>query len=677
MLMAGLAAAEADPVARLRFLAAEIARHDELYFRKAQPEISDFEYDRLKQEFAELRSRFPGEAERRIESVDAVGDDRLVGWTKRAHRVPMLSLEKAYSEAALRAFDRDVRAALGAERIAYVVEPKFDGLAVSAIYEHGRLTAVVTRGNGREGDDVTETARATLAIPERLRTDAAVNAPGFVELRGEIYMPLAEFARINREREEAGESLYASPRNLAAGTLKTREPAEIAERRLAGVFYGIGALDPGERAPATQAELLEQIGAWGLRVPETALRVESVDAAWAAAQAIGRARSGLAYPIDGVVVKVDARAHQRALGETAQAPRWAIACKFMPERATTRVKAIAIQVGRTGVLTPVAELEPVQLGGATIARASLHNAQEIARLDVRRGDAVIVERAGEIIPSIVGVERGARGSGSAPYVFPANCPACDAAAVRDAGEAAWRCSNPRCPAQVKRRILHFASAQGVAITGLGEATIAALVDARKVSGIADLYALTPEDLRAAAGVGATSADALIRAIEASKRTELWRFVHGLGLPRVGVVNAQALAARFETLARLAAATESELREVRGIGERTAAEIVSFFERLGGERWVAALAARGVMPANSPRAKGPLSGKTFVLTGRLPTLTRDEATRLIEAAGGRVVGEASRRMDYVVAGDGPGKALERARSLGAAVLNEEELRRLAE
>jgi DNA ligase (NAD+) len=668
---------EAEAVARerLRFLGVEIARHDTLYFQKAAPKISDLEYDTLKREFEALRAKFPDEAAQLTDAMDAIGDDRSEGWGKHRHRVPMLSLEKAYTEAALRAFDADVREKSGDGDIAYVVEPKFDGLAISAIYERGKLARLVTRGNGHEGDDVTMNARAIRALPRTLLAGEGADLPAFVEVRGEVFLTFAEFERINREREDAGEAPYASSRNLAAGTLKSLAAGDEEARRLEVVFYALGACDSGAAMPASQTAMLAQIAAWGLPAVERVRRVDTIDAAWAEIEELGRERARLPYPIDGVVVKIDSRATQQKLGESERAPRWAVAYKFTAERATTRLQAITIQVGRTGVLTPVAELEPVVLGGATIARASLHNADEIARRDLRLGDAVVVERAGEIIPAIVAVDFSAREAGSVPYVFPAACPACGRAAMRRDGEAAWRCVNARCAAQVKRQLLHFASQQAMGIRGLGEATIDALVDSGKVDGVADVYRLTRADLLAIPRFGEDAAEALLRAIEASRRVELWRVVHGLGIRGVGAVSAKALARHFGGLSELAAASEADLRAVNGIGAETARAVAEYFGEGGGRETVQALLAGGVEPRSASTASIQLAGKTFVLTGKLPGLTRAEAVRLIEAAGGEVTSAVSRRTDFVVAGENAGEPLTRARQLNVRAIDETGLREL--
>ncbi|MFA6288948.1 MAG: NAD-dependent DNA ligase LigA [Opitutaceae bacterium] len=629
----GQAAGAEDSGVRLRWLRAEIARHDELYFKKAAPEISDAEYDALKREMRALEKT----------QAQPVGDDRSGDFPTYRHRVPMLSLEKAYSEAELRAFiDRVQRALGGRQSGAWVIEPKFDGLAISVTYEGGKLVRAVTRGNGLEGDDVTANVLTIAGLPRML----PAGCPDVVEVRGEVYMSYAEYNRINAERTEAGEDVFAHPRNLAAGTLKQRDPAEVAKRRLSIVFYGLGAWEGAAPAPVSQQALHAQLRAWGLPGVESFAVAATVDEVWAAVQQAGQKRASLGFPTDGAVVKIDSVAAQRALGASEEAPRWAVAYKFPPERVTTRLRAITLQVGRTGVVTPVAELEPVKIGGTTIARATLHNADEIARRDLRVGDFVYVEKAGEIIPAIAGVDLGRRASGAVVFVFPSKCPACETPLVRVEGEAAVRCPNSRCPAQVRRRVEHFASPEGAGIKGLGPVLIETLVKAGKVGGVADLYRLKRED-----GVSA----AVLAEIERSKRVELGRFVFGLGISGVGQKAADALALRCRSLEAVA--------KEPGLGEEGRALIVE-------------LIALGVNPQAAVAVTGgALAGKTVVLTGTLPTWSRAEATRRIEAAGGRVAGSVSRKTDWVVAGEGAGDKLEAARTLGVAVIDEAKLRSL--
>ena len=656
--------------ARVDSLRREIAHHDELYYKKSAPEISDAAYDRLKLELAALEKDFPAAAAGDSPS-DSLGDDRSGAFPLYRHRERMLSLDKSYSEADLRGFYARLAKQLGRTDLVYVVEPKFDGLAVSVTYERGKLVRAVTRGNGREGDDVTANALTIAVLPRELRAtapDGSANLiPDVVELRGEVYLPLAEFARINREREAAGEEPFAHPRNLAAGTLKLLDPREVAERKLAIVLYGWGAWTPVAALPATQREFHARVRAWGLPGLESFSTARTADEVWSAVQAFDRARPQLAFPVDGAVVKLDSVPLRNEVGATEHAPRWAVAYKFSPERAETQLLAITVQVGRTGVLTPVAELAPVRLGGSTIARASLHNAREIARADIRVGDFVYLEKAGEIIPAIVGVNRARRPATSVAFVFPTACPACGTAVTQVAGETAVRCPNPACPAQLRRRVQHFASEACVAIAGLGPSVVDALVASGRVKGLPDLYRLKREDLLALKGVGAKSADRLLASIEASKRAELWRFIYGLGLPQIGTVSAKELSRKFRSLDALAAAGAGDFSAV--LGASSAAAVAAHFAVPANRAVIADLLALGVQPAAPAVANAILAGKLFVVTGTLPHLTRAQAEAKILAAGGKVAGSVSRKTDYVLVGEGSGAKLDAARALGVTVIDE--------
>lgn len=533
--------------ARLHWLQAEIARHDDLYFKKNAPEITDAEYDQLKRELIALQKAFPDEIPAAAKKATP-GDDRSGELTTHRHRAAMLSLEKAYSEAELRGFLSRVERTLRREDLVYVVEPKFDGLAVSLTYERGRLVRALTRGDGSEGDDVTSNVQAIAGLPRELRAsdkDGAGNAiPDLVELRGEIYLTFAEFARINAEREAAGDEAFAHPRNLAAGTLKQKDPALVAQRRLSAVVYGWGAWEGAAAGPVSQQAFHALVRAWGLPGVEAVGVAKTAEETWSLVGRMGRQRSTLGFPTDGVVVKVDSFAWQRELGASDEAPRWAVAYKFPPERVTTRLKGITLQVGRTGMLTPVAELDPVEISGTTIARATLHNVEEIARRDLRVGDFVYVEKAGEIIPAIVGVEVERRGADVVKYELPENCPSCATALVRGAKDV--RCPNGRCPAQVQRRIEYFASRAGVGIAGLGPSLIESLMTTKKLGSVADLYRLQAGD-----GVSAR----VLSEVESSKSADLRRYVGALGFEGVGPKKAGMLATRYGSLAALTGAEE--------------------------------------------------------------------------------------------------------------------------
>lgn len=657
-----------DVPERINHLRAELARHDDLYFRQAKPEITDAEYDRLKRELIALEAAHPELATK----TRAIGDDRSGRFPVHKHRERMLSLDKAYTEAEWRTFHARLTRQLGRSDLTFVIEPKYDGLAISLTYVRGVLVRALTRGNGAEGDDVTANVRLIRTLPAELRAAGAA-VPERVELRGEIYLTHAEFARINAAREAAGEETFAHPRNLAAGTLKSSDPAEVAERRLSVVIHGWGAWE-GIAAPASQQGFHAQVRAWGLPALDGFRIAHTADEAWAAVRAFGQERSRLDFPIDGAVVKLDDTALRARVGADEHAPRWAIACKYEPERAVTRLRGITLQVGRTGVLTPVAEFDPVELGGSTVARATLHNRDEIARRDIRVGDFIEVEKAGEIIPAVTGVQLTRRPEGTQAFVFPDRCPSCDTTLTAKSGAAAVRCPNTRCPAQRQRRLEHFASAQGVDLKGIGPATIAALIAAGRLRSPADFYRLKSDELRSVSGIGEKLADRLLAEIERSKSAELWRFIHGLGIPQVGAAKAQELAVRCGGLAALARMAEAVLADE--VGPSAAASVAEFMARPENQADIRAMLAAGVRPTAPRVTDSALRGKVFVFTGTLSGLSRAQAVKQVVAAGGVVRDSVSRRTDYVVAGEGAGEKLAEAKRFGVRVIDVEEFRRMA-
>jgi DNA ligase (NAD+) len=684
----------AEAKKRIAELRKQVAHHDELYYRKAAPNIPDREYDQLKRELGELEAQFPQFAAKTSPTA-RVGDDRLEGFTTYRHRLAMQSLDNTYSEEELRAFHQRLVKLFGREDLAYVVEPKIDGLAVSVTYEKGKLVRAVTRGNGEEGDDVTANARTIRTLPAELKGGKKVSLPDFIEIRGEIYLTLAEFQRINKEREEAGEAIYANPRNLAAGTIKQLDSKEVAQRKLEIVLYGVGFCEPALSRPGgapgstgsppadSQAHYHELVKGWGLPTVERYWKATGIDEVWVAVRELDKLRHTFAYGTDGAVVKLDAFALQREAGSTAKAPRWAIAYKFEPERAETKINAITVQVGRTGVLTPVAELEPVILAGTTVSRATLHNADEIARKDIRVGDFVLVEKAGEVIPAVIEVNLKRRTPACKPYKFPESCPVCGTATVQYEGEVATRCPNVNCPAQVRRRLGHFVSKACLDIDGLGTAMIDELVDKGWVKELPDLFRLKREDLLTLGKNVEKSTDNLLAAIEAGKQRELWRVVHGLGIPHVGVSASKDLAGHFRDLEKLAEARMEDflvkkVSVISGIGETMARAIVGFFNEPRNRSMVADLLRAGVRPqapAKPVGASAALAGKTIVLTGTLPTLTREEATARIEAAGGKTSGSVSKKTHYVLAGAEAGSKLDKAKELGVPVIDEARLLQL--
>jgi DNA ligase (NAD+) len=660
---------------RIVVLREDIARHDELYYRKAEPEITDRDYDRLKRELTDLEEAYPLFAMTNS-PTQKVGDDRSEGFQSYVHRERMMSLDNTYSDDEMREFHARLGRELEREDYVLVVEPKIDGLAVSVTYEQGKLVRAVTRGNGVEGDDITANVRTIRTLPTELRAGQGAPVPETIEIRGEIYLTTEAFNRINTEREEAGQPLYANPRNLAAGTIKQLDSAVVAQRKLEIVLYGRGFTEPVTALPETQRQFNEWIKAWGLPTVERQWVAQNADDIIGAIKELEVVREGFVYATDGAVVKLDEVALQRRLGSTSKAPRWAMSYKFEAERVETRLNAISIQVGRTGVLTPVAELEPVQLAGSTVARATLHNRDEIARKDIRVGDYVSVEKAGEIIPAVIAVNLSKRTPACVAYVFPDKCPECETPAEQIKGEVAVKCPNRECPVQVRRRVQHFASRAGLDIEGLGAAMVDQLVEKGWVRRLPDLYHLQRDDLMTLGKNVGKSSDNLLAAIEASKTAELWRFVHGLGITHVGVAAAKDLARVFGSLTALAdAKIEHYIRDkesvISGIGGTMAAAIMGFFADEYNRSMVAELLAAGVSPTVPDLGGGGtlFAGKTFVLTGTLPTLTRDQAASLIEDAGGKVSGSVSKKTTYLLAGTEAGSKLAKAEKLGVAIIDE--------
>jgi len=663
--------------------------HDDLYYKKAKPEISDQSYDQLKSQLASLESKH---AELALSlgldtPTQTIGDDRSSGFKTVKHRIPMQSLDNTYSEAELREFHARLVKLTDTKDLSYCVEPKIDGVAVCVTFEKGNFVRAVTRGNGVEGDDITANALTLYGLPKKLKSSQEFPVPDIIEIRGEIYLTETEFQRINTERIEDGLELYANPRNLAAGTIKQLDPKEVARRKLEIVLYGIGFCSPVSFSGLTQMDYQERLRAWGAPTVERCWHAKGIDEACRAVEALDKLRHSFTYGTDGAVIKLDSFLLQNRLGSTSKAPRWAIAYKFEPERAETLLKEISIQVGRTGVLTPVAELTPVLLAGSTVARATLHNRDEIARKDIRVGDYVFVEKAGEVIPAVVGVNLAKRKRESVRFEFPKHCPSCGTLAIFHEGEVALRCPNYDCTIQIRRRIQHFVSKNCVDIDGLGEAMVATLVEKGWISTLADVYRLPSRrlDLLSLGKKVEKSTDNLIAAIESSKTTELWRFVHGLGISHVGAAAAKDLALHFGSLEALASAKITDLLSennetiIEGIGETVTAAILAFFTHTRNKVLISELNKLGVSPVgptiNLALSSGSLAGKTLVLTGTLPTLKREQAAHLIEQAGGKVSGSVSKKTDYLVAGEEAGSKLDKALELGVPVIDEQQLLKL--
>ncbi|MBX7103053.1 MAG: NAD-dependent DNA ligase LigA [Gemmataceae bacterium] len=668
------------PAHRIAELCESIRRHDHLYYVEARPEISDRDYDRLLDELKKLEADHP-DLVTPDSPTQRVGGAPIAGFVTVVHRVPMLSIDNTYDAAELREFDARVRKLLPGEPVRYVVEPKIDGVAMSLTYENGLLTVGATRGDGERGDDVTHNLRTIPGIPLRLHGD---HPPALFEARGEVYMNRAELERTNVGRLAAGEEPYANPRNLTAGTLKLLDPRLCAERRLSFFAYGSGAIDG--ISPATHRELLDLLRAFGFPVNTHIVSFESIDDVVSYCTQWADERHKLPYDTDGLVIKVDDLAQREKLGVRSKSPRWVVAYKFAAEQATTRLRAIDVQVGKTGKLTPVARLDPVRLAGTTVSNASLHNAQEIKRKDIRAGDLVVVEKAGEIIPYVVRSEPDARTGAEAVFEFPKACPVCGGSVEPDEGEVFYYCTNPACPAQLKERLRYFATRNAMDIEGLGEGVVEQLVDTGLVGSIPDLFRLEVDKItdlqlkgeKATRKLGAKNAKTLIDGIRTSKDRGLTRLLTGLGIRHVGEHVADLLAQRFGSAAGLLAATAEQLAGVEGIGPQRAGAIHAFFQSDSGRALIAELESLGVKLTEDQRvvpASSGLSGKTVVVTGTLTKFSRDEAEAMVRAAGGHPAGSVSKKTDYLIAGEKAGSKLEKARSLGIPVLTEEEFEKL--
>src|SRR5438105_2973710 len=638
------------------------------YYVLDAPTLSDAEYDRLFRELSELESAHP-ELRAPDSPTQRVGAQPSDKFAKVQHRRPMMSLANVMSEEELVEFDGRVRRLLGDDPVTYVFEPKLDGLAVTLTYERGRLVQGATRGDGQFGEDVTANLRTIKSVPLQLEH----GAPSILEARGEVFIRKADFAKLNAEREAAGEPTFVNPRNSAAGSLRQLDPRETAKRPLSIFFYDVG--DTGDLVFTSHWDKLAKLRELGLRVNPENQRCESLDAVRARYRDLLSRRHEIPYEIDGSVVKVDSEDQRRRLGAVSRTPRWAIAYKFPAEEEATTVEQIAVSVGRTGALTPVAFLTPVHVGGVTVSRATLHNEEEVRRKDVRVGDRVFLRRAGDVIPEIVRVIVEARPPEGLPeFKMPSHCPACGAEAHREG--AITRCSNLSCPAQLHGRLRHFASRGAMDIEGLGDQTCSQLVGRGLVKTPADLYALTREQWLALERMGDKSVDNLLAALESSKQTSLRRFIYALGIRLVGEATARALALQFGAVARLFAATLDGLQGVRDVGPEVAQQIFDFTQTAENRDAVDRLLQAGVHPAPEVvQAGGPFAGKTVVLTGSLSTLSREDAKAEIERRGGRVSGSVSRQTDLVVAGEEAGTKLNKAKELGVRIVDESAFRAL--
>jgi DNA ligase (NAD+) len=688
---------------RHTWLVEEIRRHDRAYYVEAKPVISDRDYDRLYHELLDLEKEFPEFATPDSPS-HRVGGAPLTEFKSVRHAVPMMSLDNTYSQEEVGDFVKRVQKLLPDEKLEWVVEPKVDGVAVSLCYGNGQFIVGATRGDGTTGDDITANLKTIRSVPltlvgtrstasptSKIR-DAVESVPTVLEVRGEVFLPHAGFEKLNTERKSAGEEIFANPRNAAAGSLKQLDPKIVAKRPLDIILYGIGAPStvsaktgnqhavPEAGAPQTQIELLNFLKSLGFKTPERTWFCRTEDELITAIAELDTVRKKFAYETDGAVIKLNSFEQQRRVGATAKAPRWAIAYKYAPEQAETKLKAITIQVGRTGALTPVAELEPVFLAGSTISRATLHNEDYIREKDIRIGDTVVIEKAGEVIPAVVSVVLKKRIGDGKKFHFPKTCPECGANVAKEIGDdeeegAIWRCVNPDCPAQVRGRLEHWCSRGAMDIEGGGEALAALLVKSGLVHDVADLYSLKMEQIAALERMGEKSAKNFIDAVAASKSRDMWRVLFGLGILHVGAGVAKALARHFATLDQVFAASAEQLTETEDIGEVIAQSIVQWYGDPANRKLIERLSLAGLNFKSSlyqPAAKaGPFAGKTFVLTGTLPTLTREVATAKIEALGGKVSGSVSKKTDYVLAGEDAGSKLDKAQKLGVKIINEAE------
>ena len=657
---------------RARQLREDIRRHEHLYYVLSQPEISDREYDALERELRDLEARFP-DLVTPDSPTQRVGETPSEEFPTFVHRVRMLSLDNTYSEDELREFEERVFRIVGEQEIVYTAELKVDGLSTALHYEKGRLVRAVTRGDGVRGDEVTANARAIRAIPLVLRDGSGL--PENLEARGEVYLPRSRFEAINRDREEAGEEPFANPRNAAAGTMKNLDPRIVARRGLEILLYSIA--NAREVGVTSQWEALERMRAWGLRTNPASRRCRGLAEVLAFCHEWQARREELEYEIDGVVVKVDDFHLQEELGDTSKFPRWAIAFKYPAEQASTCVRDIDVQVGRTGKLTPVAILEPVGLSGSTVSRATLHNEEEVARKDVRIGDTVLIEKGGEVIPKVVRVVEDVRPRGTRPWAPPEQCPVCGEKTVRPEGEVDRRCPNASCPAQLEERLKHFARREAMDIEGLGDALVSQLVEKGLVRGFADLYHLRLEDVVALERMADKSARNLLAQLEQSRSRELRRLLFGLGIRFVGERVAMLLARNFHGFDALAAASVEEIEALHEIGPVVARSVHDWFRDPANRRLVGRLKKAGLRTEEDAAAAGSrtLQGKQFVVTGTLESMTRGEAKAAIEERGGRVTSSVSKKTSYVVVGRDPGSKADKARELGLDVVDETAFRDL--
>ncbi len=644
-------------------LCQEVWEHNRRYYVDHAPTISDEEYDHLLKQIEEIEAQHP-EWIMPSSPTQRVGEMLTGGFKTIKHESPMLSLANSYSQEEVNDFINRIQKLVGNKKLAFSCELKMDGIAVSLRYEKGHFVRALTRGDGKQGDEITANIKTIASLPLQL-----TDAPETLEIRGEVYMPHQEFHRLNEEREEAGEQLWANPRNAAAGSLKLLNPNEVARRKLAIACYGIA-----ESSCKTQQDVHALLHKLGLPLLKYHASCESLEEIWKFIEKVETERPSLPFDIDGVVIKLDELAEQKRLGATGKNPRWAVAYKFAAEKAQTTIKEITVQVGRTGVLTPVAELEPVFLAGSTISRATLHNEEEVQRKDIRVGDRVVIEKGGDVIPKVLSVDLSVRPQQSQPWAMPSHCPSCQSSVQRVEGEVAVRCPNSSCPEQQLRRIIYFASKPAMNIDHLGEKIIEQLYEKKFIENRSDIYRLTSEQLYQLEGFKEKAVTNLLKSIEDSKRVTLPKFIMALGIKYVGVGTAEMLADQAGDIKTLFTLTPEQLLAIDGIGEKVASSVADYFSDSANLEEIEHLLASGVAPASQvvKRIEGhPFQGKTFVLTGTLTAYTRSDAAALVKERGGKVSGSVSKKTDYVLAGNSAGSKLEKAEKLGVKVLSEEE------
>jgi DNA ligase (NAD+) len=653
-----------DAKKQIQKLRDEINYHNYQYYVENNPVISDYEYDMLLKKLEAVETQYP-DLITSDSPTQRVGGEPLKGFTTVEHKIPMLSLDNAYSYDELREFDERVKKNI--PNIEYICEPKIDGVSIALIYENGVFKRGATRGDGIKGDDITSNLRTIRSIPLRLHGSDLQNA----EVRGEVYFPISSFKKFNKEQEKKGQQVFANPRNAAAGSLRQLDPRIVASRPLDTYLYYISYSDTDFKS---QEKSLETLRAAGFRVNPLIEKAPSIEDAISYCKTLEKKRETLDYEIDGVVLKVNSFAQQRELGSTIKHPRWAIAFKFTAKQATTRLKDIVIQVGRTGTLTPVAILEPVQVGGVTVSRATLHNFDELKRKDIRVGDIVLVERSGDVIPQVVKSISEKRTGGEKARAIPRKCPVCGSDVIRTLDEVAVRCPNKQCPARLKWRIEYFASRDAMDIDHLGGQTIDKLIEKGFIDTIADLYALTEKNLLNLEGFKEKSVKNLLDSIEKSKQQGLARLIYGLGIRHVGKYASQILAAQYHSIDELANKTAEELTQIHGLGEKTAEAIATFFATEENIELINRLKGIGIRTKETKK-EGPLSGKKFVFTGGLSSMSRPDASDLVMKNGGMVASAIAQDIDYVVVGTDPGSKYIKAKKLGLTIIDENEFKKI--